>query len=160
MRVSGGCPSCQQPLWIEVVSESDDVSCAACGWSRKLAQGDVTENRPNRCLLCGCQDLWRQKDFPQKLGVAMVAVGAMLSTIAYYNYWYKTAIGVLLFFALIDLLLYTFMSDVLVCYRCGAMHRRTDLHAEHPVFNLEVAERYRQESHRLAETAKDEDAAR
>lgn len=153
MRVSGGCPSCQQPIRTEVNSVADSLQCAACDWSRGVAEEDITDNRPRRCLVCGCEDLWRQKDFPQKLGVGLVAIGASLSTIAYYNYWHKTAMGVLLFFALIDLLLYTWMGDVLVCYRCGATHRQTGPDAEHPAFDLETAERYRQEAIRLAETA-------
>ena len=45
-------------------------------------------------------------------------------------------------FALIDLLLYTFMSDMLVCYRCRARHRQSPMHDEHPAFNLELNERY------------------
>ncbi len=152
MRVSGGCPSCQQPVRGEVDSAADVLRCEGCNWSRPVVAEDVADNRPRRCLMCGCDDLWRQKDFPQKLGVGLVAIGAILSTVAYYHYWHKTAIAVLLFFALIDLLLFTFMSDVLVCYRCGAMHRQTNLHEEHPAFNLETAERYRQEAIRLAES--------
>ncbi len=102
--------------------------------------------------MCGCNDLWRQKDFPQKVGVAIVGVGIVLSTIAYYNYWYKAAIAVLIGFALLDLFLFWFMADVLVCYRCGAAHRGTNLEDEsHPAFDLEIAERYRQQALRLAE---------
>ncbi len=152
MHVSGRCPSCLQPVRGEVDSSEATLHCTACNWSRPVAAGDVTDNRPQRCLMCGCDDLWRQKDFPQKLGVGLVAAGALLSTIAYYNYWHKTAIAVLLFFALIDLLLFLYMSDVLVCYRCGAAHRKANLVDEHPAFDLETAERYRQESIRLAES--------
>ena len=56
--------------------------------------------------------------------------------------------------ALFDLVLYAFMKDVLVCYRCGAQHRRFDPDDQHPRFDLEVAERYRQEAMRLEETGK------
>lgn len=153
MRVSGGCPSCQQPVRAEITSAADRLQCNACQWSRPVVAEDIADNRPRRCLMCGCNDLWRQKDFPQKVGVAMVGVGILCSTIAYYNYWYKAAIAVLVGFALIDLFLFWFMPDVLVCYRCGAAHRGTNLQDEsHPAFDLEVAERYRQQAIRLAES--------
>lgn len=114
-----------------------------------MRDADVAGGQLRRCLVCGCDDLWRQKDFPQKLGLTIVALGAILSTIAIANYMPGTAIGVLLAFALADLLLYTFMKDVLVCYRCAARFRHTDPGEEFPRFNLETAERYRQEAARL-----------
>ena len=55
-------------------------------------------------------------------------------------------------FALLDLLLYTFMSDMLVCYRCSARYRHANLGVDPRRFDLEVAERYRQESIRLEES--------
>ena len=79
----------------------------------------------------------------------MVVLGAVLSTIAFALYMPLTALGVLLAFALVDLLLFTFMKDVLVCYRCHARYRHANLEADHPRFNLETAERYRQEAARL-----------
>jgi hypothetical protein len=40
--------------------------------------------------------------------------------------------------------LFLLMRDMLVCYRCGARHRRTPIDQQHPKFDLETAERYRQ----------------
>ena len=67
---------------------------------------------------------------------------------------------VLLFFALIDLLLFTFMKDVLVCYACQARYKDADWHDDHPRFNLETAERYRQEAARLESTRHGAEAPR
>jgi hypothetical protein len=127
------------------------LTCDGCHWSRPYQADDLSAAGPRRCLVCGCDDLWRQKDFPQRLGVAMVALGAVLSTIAVALYMPATALGVLLAFALVDLLLFTFMKDVLVCYRCHARYRDAVLKDDHPRFNLETAERYRQEAARLEE---------
>jgi hypothetical protein len=79
----------------------------------------------------------------------MVAMGAILSTIAWAYHLPATALGVLLGFALVDLLLFTLMKDVLVCYRCNARYRDAALGEDYPRFNLEKAERYRQEAARL-----------
>ena len=86
----------------------------------------------------------------------MVTVGAVLSTLAWN--WYRPlwAIGILMGFALVDLVLFALMPDVLVCYRCGARHRHPQPDESIPRFDLEVAERYRQESARLEEATSGE----
>ena len=76
----------------------------------------------------------------------MVACGAIGSTIAWAYMMPMTALGILMGFALVDLLLYALMPDVLVCYRCASRHRQTGDPEQHPKFNLEVMERYRQEA--------------
>jgi len=81
----------------------------------------------------------------------MVALGALGSTIAIAWYRPEMALAILLIFAFIDLLLYTLMPDVLVCYRCQAHYRDQDPQTDFPRFRLETAERYRQEAARVAE---------
>lgn len=142
------CPHCQQTNRSHV-QPGESIQCVACGWSRACAAEDFQKDEPTRCLVCGCHDLWRQKDFPQRLGLLMVAAGIVFSTIAYALWYPVLALGILMFFALIDFLLFAFMRDVLVCYRCGARHGGFEPTAEHSVFQLEVAERYRQERIRL-----------
>lgn len=149
MQLSFQCPVCSQPNYTEVTDHTGELHCQQCQWERTLAESDLVDDRPARCLVCGTEDLWRQKDFPQGLGLLMVATGALLSTIAWAMLWPVTAIGVLMAFGLADLLLYTFMKDVLVCYRCRAKHRRVNFDDDHPRFDLELAERYRQEAIRL-----------
>jgi len=107
---------------------------------------------PANCLVCGNADLWRQKDFPQLLGLVLVAAGAVLSSIAWYFHWPKTALGLLMAFALADMVVFVVMPDVLVCYRCKARHHHLQSSsAEHPGFSHETAERYRQEELRRLE---------
>jgi hypothetical protein len=154
MQVLFQCPSCEQVRRAHVAAGGAALTCEGCHWSRPYRDGDfdqtgLDQRGPRTCLVCGCDDLWRQKDFPQRLGVAMVVLGAVLSTIAFAVYMPLTALGVLLAFALVDLLLFTFMKDVLVCYRCHARYRDAHLEDDHPRFNLETAERYRQEAARL-----------
>jgi hypothetical protein len=153
MHVLFQCPACEKTRRANVAVEAKELACEECHWIRPLRAEDVVGGIPCRCLVCGCGDLWRQKDFPQRLGLAMVALGAILSTIAWAYHLPATALGVLLGFALVDLLLFTFMKDVLVCYRCNARYRDADLGDDHPRFNLEKAERYRQEAARLEAAA-------
>lgn len=152
MLVYFQCPQCQQVRRADVAAGAAALTCDGCHWSRAFQADARRDAVPAKCLVCGCDDLWRQKDFPQRLGLAMVALGAILSTIAWCQHMPVTALGVLLAFALVDLALFTFMKDVLVCYRCHARYRNLNFPDEHPRFNLETAERYRQEAFRLAES--------
>lgn len=150
MQIDFQCPACQQQNRLSAVETRAQLACRDCGWSRENAlQGRPAEQTPSHCVICGCTDLWRQKDFPARLGLALVALAAVLSTLAIAWYRPLIALGILMVFALIDLLLYTFMGDMLVCYRCGARHRKTEIAESHPRFDLEVNERYRQEAKRL-----------
>jgi hypothetical protein len=124
------------------------VQCQTCGWSRTCAAEDFQQDQPAHCLVCGCADLWRQKDFPQRLGLLMVGMGIVLSTIAYALWHPALSLGILMAFALVDFLLFVFMRDVLVCYRCGARHGGFEPVSQ-AAFDLEVGERYRQERLRL-----------
>lgn len=143
------CPACQSHNVSEVAAQTERLHCSSCSWQRPVAEENRAASEPVNCVVCGCEDLWRQKDFPQRLGLLMVGSGALLSTIFWWYMKPAWAIGVLLLFALVDGVLYTLMRDVLVCYRCKARHRHAPLDGRHERFNLETHERYRQEAIRL-----------
>ena len=151
MQVQFHCPKCLQADTGDADDSTTLLACRHCGWNRPLPDGDVRSGAPVRCLACGCDDLWRQKDFPPQLGVAIVGTGILLSTLA--TAWMRPvlSIAILMVFALVDLCLFLIMSDALVCYRCHARFRRVGTADRHPKFNREVNERYRQESLRMAE---------
>ena len=165
MQITFSCPACGQRTGTgeidtaqtssasEAATEHphNGVSCPNCDWDRPLTPDELVDGRPGRCLICGNHDLWRQKDFPPGLGLVIVAAGAILSSIAWYFHRPKTAIGTLMAFALADMVVFAVMPDVLVCYRCRARHHGTNPSAEHPAFDHELAERYRQEEIRLSE---------
>ena len=139
------CPVCQKRRLAAPEPIDAAVRCGECDWTRDEGRFDFTDGNLCRCRVCGCQDLWRQKDFPPALGLALVATAAILSCVAWAFYQPEIAIGILMLAGLIDMVLYMMMRDMLVCYRCGARHRKTTIKEEHPRFNLETAERYRQQ---------------
>ena len=149
MQISFDCPKCLQAARGEVTSASRGVMCSNCNWTRPIGDGDLQGETPGRCLVCGCGDLWRQKDFSQRLGVAIVALGVLLSTVAMAYMQPELSLGILMAFALADMVLYAVMRDCLVCYRCHARYRRVPGLEQVGTFDLEVNERYRQESIRL-----------
>jgi len=103
----------------------------------------------HECAVCGTQDLYVQKDFPHRLGLAIVFSGIVFSSIAWANFWYPLAIGILMLTALLDVCLYYIVGNALVCYRCLAQYRGMRHTAPHQPFDLAIGERYRQERIRL-----------
>jgi len=143
MHVTFRCPNCDQSQRSGDCRAGGAVRCG-CGWSKPISASDVEGEAPNHCLVCGTLDLWRQKDFPPSLGLLCVAIGAITSSIAWYYHEPVWAIGILMAFALLDMLLFVFMSDVLVCYRCQARHGKVDLTGR-VAYDHGLGERYRQE---------------
>jgi hypothetical protein len=131
------------------VSGGARLSCEAGDWNREVPESDVRGGVPRRCLVCGNGDLWRQKDFPQRLGLLIVAAGAVLSSVLWYYHRPLLALGLLMGFALADMVLFLVMPDVLVCYRCKTRHRAAGRSDEHAAFDHGLGERYRQEALRL-----------
>jgi hypothetical protein len=95
------------------------------------------------CPKCGCGDLFVRKDFPQKLGLAIVilAGGAFVALAAWrQRFW----IGAMVLTAAViaDAILYLIVPQITVCYRC-----RTEfagpINPKHHGFELATGEKYR-----------------
>ena len=149
MLISFDCPKCLKPARGELPSASGSLVCGDCGWTRPTEQGSFKNESPKHCVVCGCHDLWRQKDFPQQLGLLIVGLGVVLSTIAIAYMRPGVAMLILMGFGLADWILYAVLPDRLVCYRCHAQYRRVPNRSASEAFDLEVNERYRQEAIRL-----------
>jgi len=97
------------------------------------------------CAVCGCHELYRKKDFPHALGLAILTGACIASTITYGLYHWWLTWSILLGSAAFDGILYLLVKDVLVCYRCQAHFRGVPPNPEHQPFELTIFERYRQE---------------
>jgi hypothetical protein len=143
------CPRCLKSNGVEIGSGATAIACRHCGWTKPIADGDVVADTPRTCLVCGCGDLWRQKDFPPQLGLVIVGLGIVSSTVAVAMMRPVIGLGILMAFALADMVLFSVMRDALVCYRCHARFRHVGATDQHLKFDLELNERYRQEQARL-----------
>ena len=146
MQLDFTCPQCKQTSRVSEGLDDGRLDCPACDFGASIPVTAWEEDRLAECLLCGEGDLWRQKDFPHAIGLGLVVLGGVLSTVAWYQYRPGAAIGILMAFALVDLALYSLMKDVLVCYRCQARHRLEGPTDSYQRFDHERAERYRQEA--------------
>jgi DNA-directed RNA polymerase subunit RPC12/RpoP len=153
MNVSYPCPACHVSVRAEFTADSTEVVCPSCGFAILIPDDAVTDQRVNRCLVCPSTDLFARKDFPQRLGVTLVVLGFVASSIAWANYQVFWTFAILFITALVDLVLYIVMGESLTCYRCQAQYRGVDEIERHGGFELETHERYRQMAARVKEQA-------
>lgn len=133
------------------------LACPHCSGQVKIDDDAIVGTRVKRCLVCPSTDLYVRKDFPQVIGVSLVVLGIVGSSIAWYQMNIGWTFGILFATALMDVLLYTMVGDALMCYRCNAQYRDVDEMDSHGNFDLETHEKYRQLAARLpAEPAQEQ----
>ncbi len=116
--------------------------CAECGdtaplqFSERLLEKGVAD----RCALCASERFYVQKDFDQRIGCLVVAVGAV-----FVPWTYGLSLGVC---ALIDLFLYMRLRNVAKCYVCKATYLGGTMNPEHTSFDLHMLEKYEAEARR------------
>lgn len=148
MNVTFACPECDQTTRQEVEPATRQVVCTSC----QHAIAVLLPTEPlHRCLICGCNELFVRKNFSQRLGLTIVVTAMVLSSIAWGFHWRYTTYGILFAAALIDVILYFRVGNLLQCYRCRAEYRGLPELDQGAPFNLETHEKFRQQAARLAE---------
>lgn len=150
MRVTFICPECDGVGHFDSADDDSEIVCHSCSWRRSV-DSPTDAAGLSQCLVCGCHELFIRKNFPQRLGVAIVIAGMIGCTIAWAYHMRYTWYGILFAMALADVILYFTVGNLLQCYRCRAEYRGLEALDTHDAFSLETHERYRQEAARLAE---------
>lgn len=128
------CPGCGR----EAVAGLDGAGrCASCGKDASLEiPAAMREGRlVERCPSCQGDRLYVQRDFNQRVGLAIVIVGAALAP---FTPFYSS----LLVAALVDAGLYALLPEITVCYRCDAHFRGFRRNPRHQAYDLHIAEQY------------------
>ena len=125
MQILAKCAQCGASLPFRAGEAPAAIRCGACGREIPLEVSEaVREDRAvDRCPVCTGTDFYVRKDFDPKMGVAAVSIAALVSAIFY---WYKRdviAYTVLAAAALLDFVVYRFLTLVTVCYRCHTEFR-------------------------------------
>ncbi|MEQ8835732.1 MAG: hypothetical protein RID07_02910, partial [Lacipirellulaceae bacterium] len=110
MNVTFACPNCEKASRETFDDTTSSLSCLHCQQEIETPSDAVHERRVTQCLVCPSRDLFMRKDFPQRLGVLLVVVGVIGSSIAWHYsnlYW---TFGILFATALIDVLLYALVG--------------------------------------------------
>lgn len=166
MKVRFDCPICERPVRLQ--SPAAVWQCPHCdhlgqvATSEEMASVLNPESETGRstpdgtepamaipeletCPICGCKELYRKKDFPHSLGLAILTVACLGSIIPYYLYHQWISWAILIGSAAFDGILYLVVGDVVVCYRCEAQIRNVANVERIAPFDLGIGERYRQE---------------
>jgi len=163
MRITYACPACDATVTQTDIETAAELVCSRCGaavavpadgiaWTN--AAGGAAEpgaGQPvlRRCLVCPSTELFARKDFPQRLGVAIVVAGFAASCVTWAWQLLVPTFAILFGTALVDVALYLVMPECLTCYRCAARYRAAG--GPHGGFDLETHERHRQQRIRLRE---------
>jgi hypothetical protein len=149
MRVVARCPKCDAGLPVSPDQEQASIKCGRCGQvvSLNFTSALRSDERVDMCPVCRGAQFYVRKDFDPKLGLSVVIVGALVSAGFYWFGEDLIAYGILAGAALIDLIVYTQLGDVTVCYRCHSEFRgKYERTAPH--FDLHTADVLEQEYER------------
>ncbi|HUY92460.1 MAG TPA: hypothetical protein VMV10_27200 [Pirellulales bacterium] len=151
MNVTFACPRCGRSSAVELKTNDASLRCPHCQLEIEQPAGAFENGQLERCLVCPSNDLFVRKDFPQRVGVAIVVTGFAISCVTWNFYLTKLTFAVLFATAIIDFVLFAIVGESLTCYRCGAQYRGLEGLKNRQGFDLEIHERYRQEAARLAQ---------
>jgi hypothetical protein len=107
--------------------------CDACGAPSTVVApppGAIIE----RCAACDHDQLYFQKDFNRATGIAIIAVGAIFAPWTYF----LSLLGV----TILDYIVWRIVKNVIVCYRCQAVHRGYPPNPALKPFDLVVHDRH------------------
>ena len=122
--------------------------CPACEWRLARATGEPAEPCEHcaaansvtapaaveRCAACGHDQLYFQKDFNRRTGIALVVVGAIFVPWT----WGLSLLGV----TILDYIVWRVVKDVIVCYACQAVHRGYAIPPAIKPFDLVIHDRH------------------
>jgi hypothetical protein len=119
------------------------IRCPRCHVEHAMAITDPMRNDQlvDQCAVCECRELFIRKDFPQRLGLAIVIVFGLIA-IYYFRVSVVHAWAILAIAVLIDLVIYAVIGKVTTCYACRAEYRKCRLNPAHEGFDLATSEKY------------------
>jgi len=149
LQILARCPSCDAGLPVRGDEEATAIRCGRCGRDIPLVMTELLRNDRgvDRCPVCEGADFYARKDFDPTIGLSVVIAGAIVSGTFYWFGRDLIAYGILAAAALIDLIVYSRLEDITVCYRCHTEFRGSYPRSA-PAFDLHTADVMEQEYER------------
>jgi len=156
MELTYQCAGCHAVNHVSSLESAERLTCQCCGAGCSFHRDTIEDGELHACPSCATTDLYIQKDFPQGLGLFIVIVGFVISTVFWYMEKPLFTYLILLTSALLDMVLYYRVPDVTICYRCLGQVRGAGANPGGTIrpFDLAIGERYRQERFRIQELRK------
>ncbi|HLG20535.1 MAG TPA: hypothetical protein VI895_12075 [Bdellovibrionota bacterium] len=148
MWIRFNCRECKSVLpWIEISDTTPLLGVLLCKRGHtvtyRMAESLAQKGEWEECPSCGSLDAFIQKDVPKKLLLGILIVFLAFAFYLLLLEWIL-GMGVLFALALVDVVLYLTLPNVLVCYNCGAQVRGFQKTEQLTAFDHHVGERYRQ----------------
>jgi hypothetical protein len=137
------CPRCHKVLQIGSAGENERA-CPSCGEvvHLRITERMRRDNIVDRCAICDCNKVYVQKDFNRALGVTIFLTGALLFLFCAWKNRLVEGTLVWAVFVVADGLLYKFLPDVTICYKCYTQYRQCTPNPDNQPFELGLAEKY------------------
>ena len=139
MELNTFCPECENGIFLHEMPKTGLIPCTRCSKGREaLGNGELdAKGALTRCGICGCTDLYRQKDFNTKLGLWVVVLIVGLALVFnQYLMW------ILIVGAVLDLILYFALGDIVICYQCRGIYRGMPIAEKVEGFDLKIHDKY------------------
>lgn len=122
---------------------TERLNCPRCQREYAISHADtLLSGQPlSRCAMCGGEEFFVRKNFPQKTGLVIVVLAGLVS------FWTLTtnpllSYGILALAVLVDLVIYYLIGIVTVCYRCRTEYWGVPRNSNHDWFDLATSEKY------------------
>ncbi len=125
------CPNCETRLARE--AGEPPRACERCAHVNNVVAPDAS-TIIDRCAACGHDQLYFQKDFNRTTGIALVVLGSIFVPWTYG----LSLLGV----TILDYIVWRLVKDVIVCYRCQAVHRGYRSSPDIKPFDLVIHDRH------------------
>ena len=150
MNVTYLCPECEKATRASL-DQPEPIRCVRCQHELPVDSDALDTQRLKHCVVCGGRELYVRKDFPQRLGVAIIVVGMAAAMGAVFLHHHVIFLAILIGLAAIDAVLYSVTGNALHCYRCHSEYRGLQGLERFNPFDLEIHERHRQQQARLGD---------
>lgn len=146
MKIRFGCRDEGCPALIEYRPNGtgeEQFGCPRCGRSYTVHDSDTLFRGETlrKCAMCAGQEMFIRKNFPQKTGLLIVVVAALIS-VFFLRANIMLAYGILAAAVLVDLVIYYVIGVVTVCYRCRTEYWGLYRNEDHEWFDLAASEKY------------------
>ena len=147
MRIAVYCTDCMEriPLPPPSTQAAGEVRCSSPSKQSSIffshSPSVLSGERVDKCSRCGSTAFYVQKDFDQRLGCAILALGAALALLAAWKFGGVWLVPVLLAFAALDFVLARRVPPVVICYRCDTEYRDVPGAGGYKPYDPHVAER-------------------
>lgn len=145
LQVHYTCSNCHSgnevlvPSLITAETETKDL-CHVCQNPQLLNfHLENNKNLLHQCVVCSRKDFYQQKDFNRKIGVILFVIAAILSIWTY-------GISLIVLY-LVDLVLFSRLGNIVICYKCQTIYRNVSNLLEIRPFDHEMNDRIQYSDH-------------